>query len=399
LGLLGARANLLRDRGGHSQVTSVELFFDLVFVFAVTQLSHTLLAHPTLGGALHAAMLLTAVWWVWINTSWITNWLDPRRLPVRLMLFALMLGGLVLSTTIPEAFGERALPFAIAFAAMQVGRSTFMLWAVRRHSPQNFRNFIRITAWHAMSGALWIAGALVEEARLWIWLAAVAVDCSGPAIGFRLPGMGASATGDWDVSGEHLAERCGLFVIIALGESILVTGATFAGLVWTFDVTAAFLGALLGSIAMWWIYFNIGAEYATRTIEEDDDPGRVARLTYTYIHLLPIAGIIVCAVADEMALTHPHGRVGLREILVLAGGPAIYLLGNALFKRSVYGRYPLSHLAGLSLLAGVGLVGPNLDMLWLSLASTAVLVIVAIWETVSLDGGQPGENTARTNSR
>jgi low temperature requirement protein LtrA len=138
---------MLRTRSEHtsSRVTTVELFFDLVFVFAVTQLSHRLLAHLDGLGAIQTALLLVAVWWVWIYTSWVTNWLDPDSTPVRFMLFGLMLAGLVLSASIPEAFESRALAFAGAYVVMQVGRSLFMLWALRGHSETNFRNFQRIT--------------------------------------------------------------------------------------------------------------------------------------------------------------------------------------------------------------------------------------------------------------
>ena len=167
-----ARANHLRARGGHadSRVTYVELFYDLVFVFAVTQLSHGLLEHLTPLGAVQTAILMLAMWWAWIDTAWITNWLNPERTAVRLILFGLMLAGLVLAASIPKAFGDRAIPFAIAYAVTQVGRSLFMLWALKNHDAGNFLNFIRIVLWQAVVAALWIAGALVEgPARLMLW--------------------------------------------------------------------------------------------------------------------------------------------------------------------------------------------------------------------------------------
>src|SRR3954463_9403054 len=142
----------------HSRVTYAELFFDLVFVFAVTQISHALLAHFTPLGAVHVTLLFLALWWVWVYTSWITNWLDPEKTPVRLLLFALTLGGLVLSTSIPSAFDGRGLWFAIAFAAMQVGKTVF-LW-ISTHPAQSLArlNAIRITTWLAVSAVFWIAG-------------------------------------------------------------------------------------------------------------------------------------------------------------------------------------------------------------------------------------------------
>ena len=251
------RAGLLRARGAHehARVTNVELFFDLVFVFAVTQLSHSLLKNLTPLGAARTALLFLAVWWVWIYTSWVTNWLDPERTPVRLLLFALMLAGLVLSTSIPQAFDAKGLAFALAYVFMQVGRSLFMVWALGDSSPGNVRNFQRITAWLALAGVFWIAGAFAEGGvRLGLWGAALAVEYVSPAVGFWTPGLGRSTTDDWDVEGGHLAERCSLFIIIALGESLLVTGATFEGLPWTAPTVAAFAVAFVGSVAMWWIY-------------------------------------------------------------------------------------------------------------------------------------------------
>ena len=129
----------------HSRVTYVELFFDLVFVFAVTQISHTLLAHFTLLGALQVTLLFLAVWWVWVFTSWITNWLNPEKTPVRLLLFAMMLGGLVLSTSIPAAFDGRGLWFAIAYAAMQVGKTVFLWISTPRSRPLARMNAIRLS--------------------------------------------------------------------------------------------------------------------------------------------------------------------------------------------------------------------------------------------------------------
>ena len=158
----------------HSRVTYAELFFDLVFVFAVTQISHTLLAHFTPLGVLQVTLLFLAVWWVWVYTSWITNWLDPEKTPVRLLLFAMMLGGLVLSTSIPTAFDGRGLWFAIAYAAMQVGKTIFLWVSTPPSRPLARMNAIRITAWLSMSAMFWIAGGLAEgQLRLVLWAIAL----------------------------------------------------------------------------------------------------------------------------------------------------------------------------------------------------------------------------------
>jgi low temperature requirement protein LtrA len=382
--------SLLRQRGHQdsSRVSMVELFFDLVFVFAVTQLSHALLADLSVKGAMQTLLLFLALWWLWIFTSWVTNWLDPERPPVRVMLFALMLAGLLLSSSIPQAFGERGLVFGAVFASMQVGRTIFVAFVMRGHSPVHFHTFVRIASWMSLSAVFWILGGLADgPSRASYWIAAVAIEYISPAVYFWVPGLGRSTTADWDVDGHHLAERCGLFVIIALGESILVTGATFAGLAWTAVTVTAFVSAFLGSVAMWWIYFDSGAERASHRISHSDDPGRQARLIYTYLHLLIVGGVIVCAVADELVLTHPQHatEAGLAAIL---GGPALYLVGNALFKWASYERRtpPLSHCAGLVLLAVLTPIAISLHLsaLAVGVATTAVLVMVAVWETIAL---------------
>jgi low temperature requirement protein LtrA len=382
-----ARINHLRARGRHAdnRVTYVELFYDLVFVFAVTQLSHGLLEHLTPLGALQTAVLMLAVWWAWIDTAWITNWLNPDRTAVRVMLFGLMLSGLVLAASIPKAFEERALAFALAYALGQLGRGLFMLWALKNHDAGNFRNFIRIIVWQAGSALFWIAGAIAHgPQRLGLWAIAAGIDTAAPVLGFWVPVLGRSETTDWQVEGSHIAERCSLFVIIALGESVLVTGATFAGLTWTAEHIGAFLVAFTGSVAMWVIYFNIGAERASHLIASSQDPGRLARSGYTYLHILIVAGIIVAAVGDDLALHHPGNRNDIGTAAVLIGGPALYLLGNMLFKRLSAPYMPLSHMVGLAMLVLLIPAVPLTTPLLLSSATTAVLIVVAAWESISL---------------
>ncbi len=374
--------SLLRTRSGHAhhRVTFVELFFDLIFVFAVTQLSHGLMAHFSPLGLLHTGMLMLAVWWVWIFTSWVTNWLDPEKLPVRGLLLAIMLAGLVMSASLPEAFGARAWPFAISYVAMQVGRTLFMIWAMRGHHALE-RNAWRILVWLSGTGLLWLAGAASEgETRLLLWGAALVIEYVSPSTGFWTPGLGRSSTADWDVEGGHLSERCALFIIIALGESILVTGATFSDQAWDATTVAAFASTFIGSLAMWWLYFDTSAEAGSQTISHSDDPGRLARLAYTYLHLFLVAGIIVSAVGDELVLAHPLGHVGVTTSVSVLGGAGIYLLGNTLFKHAIMGRWQISPLLGIAALIALAAAAPVLTPLLLSILSSLVLCAVATWE-------------------
>jgi low temperature requirement protein LtrA len=378
------KPGLLRSRDSHARVTFVELFFDLVFVFAVTQLSHSLLEHLSFAGALQTLFLLLAVWWVWMYTCWFTNWIDPDKPAVRVLLFTLMLGGLLMSAAIPNAFGHEGLLFASAYAFIQVARTIFMVLAVRGRDRVNYLNFLRILAWLMVSAAFWIAGGFVAGFdRVTLWAIALALEIAGPTVGYFVPGLGRSSTADWKIDGAHMAERCALFVIIALGESILVTGATAAANPATLANTCAFLVAFLGSVAMWWIYFNIGVERGSRQIAGSADPGRVARAVYTYFHIPIVAGIVVCAVADEITIAHPSGHLGVAEAFVMVGGPALYLLGNVFFKRASARYYPLSHLVGLILLAILAPFALLFTPLMMGCATTAVLVVVAVWETRS----------------
>jgi low temperature requirement protein LtrA len=375
----------------HSRVTYAELFFDLVFVFAITQISHTLLAHFTPLGALQVTLLFLAVWWVWVFTTWITNWLNPEKTPVRLLLFAMMLGGLVLSTSIPKAFDERGLWFAIAYAAMQVGKTIFLWLSTPPSRPRTRMNAIRIAAWLSVSAIFWIAGGLVEgQSRLALWAVALVIEYISPAVRFWIPRYGASSVADWMIEGGHMAERCGLFIIIALGESIVVIGATFAELAWTTENVLAFVSALIGSIAMWWIYFHIGAVAGSEQLSKSSEPGRLARLAYTYLHLPIVAGIIVAAVADELVLKHPGGHSDLKTVTSAIGGPLLFLFGTVLFKFSFRGFVQLSHGAGIIALCVLAWFASELSPLVLSILTTAIMIAVAVWETVSLRSDPAG---------
>jgi low temperature requirement protein LtrA len=373
----------------HSRVTYAELFFDLVFVYAVTQISHLLLARFTPSGAVQTTLLFLAVWWVWVYTTWVTNWLDPELTPVRILLFCLMLGGLVLSMSIPTAFEGRGLWFAAAYAAMQVGRSAFLLAAIPRTRVSVRGNAIRILAWLSFSAVFWILGGLMEGAeRLRLWGLALAIEYVSPVARFWTPGYGASAIEDWYVEGGHMAERCAGFIIIALGEAIVVNAATFADLVWTPHAVVAFVSAFVASIAAWWIYFHRGAEAGSELISKSAQSGRLARSAYTYLHMPIVAGIVLSAVADEVVLTHPDGHTDLKTALCAIGGPVLFLLGTILFKRDIRGWLQPSHGAGIVALLGLGYFAGDLSPLVLSLLTTAILIIVAMWEAMSLRARQ-----------
>jgi low temperature requirement protein LtrA len=372
----------------HHRVTFVELVYDLVFVFAITQVSHSLVEHYSGVGAAQTLFLLLAVWWVWVYTSWAVNWLNPDHFAVRLTLFAMMLAGLMMSASIPDAFAHRGLTFGLAYAAMQVGRAAVVCLIVPASSGGVQRNFRRILIWLAFAGVFWIAGAFAQgETRVVLWIVALGLEIVGPLVRFWTPGLGASSLHDWNVEGGHMAERYGLFVIIALGESILVTGATFAKEAMTPMSISAFLVCFVGSIAMWWIYFDKGAELGARQLSTLEDPGALARLGYTYMHLPIVGGVVLAAVSDDFVLAHPATMADTAHAWAIVGGPALFLAGNMGFKRALRGWYQPSHLVGLVLLLflfSAPMLGIPVSQIVLAALAALVLIMVSVWERLSL---------------
>ncbi|MFI5060542.1 MAG: low temperature requirement protein A [Actinomycetales bacterium] len=384
---VGFSRDLIRpDTGsGAHRVTYVELFFDLVFVFAVTQISHILLHRQSGVDLLHTVLLTLAVWWVWMFTTWATNWLNPDTGWVRGLLIVLMLLGMLLSSAIPMAFGEKALLFAGSLVLMQVGRSVFTMLAFAREHRERAVNFVRITAWHVFAGVFWIAGALAPEgAQLWLWLAALAIDFVGARIRFWTPGLGASPISTWNISGEHMAERVSLFFIIVLGESIIVTGTSFSQEPLDALHILAFLAAFAGTVLLWLVYFNHGERGGSEYLSHAKERGMIAQTAYTYIPAITVLGVVLAAVGDGLVLAHPAGPTTLWTAGLVCGSSAAYLLGNLLFRRAVGDRWLLGHLAGIVLVAVLFVLAPLLTPLVLSwLVNVALLVVVVTDERSS----------------
>jgi low temperature requirement protein LtrA len=268
---------------------------------------------------------------------------------------------------------------------MQLGRSLFM-FVVSKGNALLRGTYLRIVIWFCASAIFWIAGALADphHGRLQLWAIALAIEYAGPLTGLYVPGLGRDTTTNWTVKGGHIAERCGLFVIICLGETLLVSGATFSGMEWTTPGIAAFLSSLAGAIGLWWVYFHVGFRRGAHQIEHSDDPGRLARLAFTYAHIPIVAGIVLTAVGAERSIAHPADPANLAEAASVLGGVALFLAGNGWFKRISGRNFPLSHLVGLGLCAALLFALPWMNLLALNIASTTILVLVAIWEQCSV---------------
>ncbi|MDX6555758.1 MAG: hypothetical protein QOD86_1953 [Miltoncostaeaceae bacterium] len=366
-----------RSEGGHG-VGSLELFYDLVFVFAITQVSHLLVPHPSWTLLGQAALCLAVVWWSWNYTTWVTNELDTESTVVRLMLIGVMLATFAMAIAIPDAFGERGLMFAGAYVAIQCGRHLFLTFAAATAGSLERERAARILLWFAASGVFWVAGGIAEgDARVWLWLIGLAIDYSAPLVLFRIPGMRVLGHETWQVDTHHFAERFQLFVIIALGESIVITGATSSDSPLTSARAAAFLVAFAGTAALWWLYFDYVAHIAERRLELSDQRTKLARDGYTYLHVVMVAGVIGSAVGDELVLAHPSDRLPFEELAMIAGGPAVYLVAHVLFRLRMAGSISTKRLAGAAgcVAAGfAGLAGPGLLVAALVLAVLAAVI-------------------------
>jgi low temperature requirement protein LtrA len=366
-----------RGTGQATPVTNTELFFDLVYAFAVTQLSSRLAGGLTGFGVLQALVLLAAVWWAWNYTAWATNWIDPNQRAVQALLVVLMFASLALAAAIPHAFSARGIEFAGAYVGLQVLRSGFMA-ASFPSGHRMRRNFAQLLAWTATAGVVWVLGAfLPPHARLVAWIVAVLIDYVAPLHGFALPKAGRTPMSDWSLAGEHLAERMQGFVIIALGESLVAVGSSFAGAEHTGLSWGGFVIGFAANVSLFAIYFIRGGEEARERIAAAADPARAGRGGYAYAHLVMVAGIIGLAVAIEHASAHPLGALTPATATVILAGPAIYLAGNAWFHATVTGDLPRSRLTGIGVLALLIPVALAATPLVLLLLATLVVLVLA----------------------
>ncbi len=387
------RDAISRAPGAGRVVTPLELFFDLVYVVAIGQLSHHLVAHVDWRTAAETLILALAVVYAWYMTAWGANWLEPDRLPVRGLLVGLMFASLLMTVAIGDAFGDRAPLFVTGYLLLQVGRSAFLIVALRGRALGE--HFVNDLAWEAMTGGLWVAGAIAGgDARLILWGLAAAAAYAGVASLHWLPGRGRRIDVDHtEISGEHLIERFRLFFIIALGETVLTTSNAFIGEEFTAERLLALAISFTGTVALWWCYFQRAEGIGVEAAERAEDAGGVG-LQATWTLTLIVLALIAIAVGDELAIAHPGDEATLGFTLLAFGGPALFLLAQAVFLRGAHERGPRSRLLGMAALAILAVVTAPLAMAAGIAAAAAVLVTVAVTDSVGEGGRVRGASTA-----
>jgi low temperature requirement protein LtrA len=381
------RIAVSRAPGATREVSPLELFFDLVYVFAIGQLSHHLLAHVDLRTGAETVVMALAVFYAWYMTVWGTNWLEPDALSVRLVLVGLMFASLLMAVAIGDAFGARAWLFVSGYLLLQVGRATFLIVALRGR-PQG-EHFVNDLVWELGTGVLWVAGAFADpDARPAFWGAAVVATYAGVTALHWLPGRGRRIDLEHtEIAAGHLIERFRLFFIIVLGETVLTMGTAFADAPFGLERLVALAIGFTGAVALWWCYFQRAEGLEVEAAEGADDAGAVG-LWGTWTLTLIVIALIGIAVADELAIAHPGEDATVGFSVLAFGGPALFLFAQVLIY-GLLGQVPRSRPLGLAALAILAVVTAPLTLILGIAGSTAVLVAVAMADTLREDDREP----------
>jgi low temperature requirement protein LtrA len=321
-----------RTRGRHAHrltaeqrqldtVKPLELFFDLVFVLGFTQCTALMAAKPSWEGLAQGILVLAALWWAWVGYSWLTSVIEPEEGAVRMALFAAMAGLLVVALCVPQAFGDRAVAFAVAYAVVRGGHVTLYI-LVSRDDPNLLRSVSGFGISTMLAVGLLVGAAFADGAvRTTLWVLALLLDWGGPAV---------AGIGGWRLVPGHFAERHNLVIILALGESIVALGIAAKVDLTTGVIVAAALGIAVAS-ALWWIYFDV-VSLVTQQRLARASAGRIrnalARDSYSYLHFPMVAGIVLAALGLEETLVHLDEHLHAPTAFALLGGVALYLLAH-----------------------------------------------------------------------
>jgi low temperature requirement protein LtrA len=348
----------------------IELFFDLVFVFAFTQVTALILENTSIEGFLRASLVLAMVWWAWSAYAWMTNAIDVENGVTRLIIFTAMAAGFFMALSVPDAFEDEAAWFAAAYFVARVLHTALYAWGVREY-PGQLRAVLRLAPWFLVAALVALIGGFVDpDYRAWIWLASLVIDVVGTLT---------IAREEWRVSPSHFAERFALIVIIALGESIVAIGIGTSDLERDGTYALSVVVAFAGVAALWWAYFDFTAVAAERALHRvaPEARGALARDVFTFFHYPIVLGIIFYAVAAKKTLEHPLDPLSEAGRWALGLGIAVFLGGFALMRFRVVRRIAWERLgaAAIALLVAISLDGTDAIV---TLGAVVVVLIVSV---------------------
>ncbi|MEU1643305.1 low temperature requirement protein A [Micromonospora zamorensis] len=380
------------------RATFLELFFDLVYVFALTRISarafEDLTQDPgrehgwgTVTGGGKTLLLLLALWAVWQGTAWTTSRYDPYKVPLQTVVITALVCSMVMGVAIPRAFSETALMFAVAYVIAQVTRPLILSIALGAHPYRRLK--VRMAVVFAFSGVFWIGGAmLTTNAQVVLWSAALVIEYLAARCGWPVPGLGRSTVSKWEIAGEHLAERYQQFFLVALGETILVAGFAYsagsyeAGHVWAFAL------ALATSILLWRIYVQRAGRILGEAVVKSRHPANIGR-SAADTHLVMVIGLAATAIGYELIIEHPLERIPGAWLAMVLGGPALFLAGRARLEYEVFGRVSPSRWIALTVLVAASVPLLHLPGVIATAVGVVVLATVAVIDARRARGAPP----------
>lgn len=370
------RTYRLSERAGF-----VELLFDVVFVFTFTRLSDRMVSDLNWRSAYATFVLTLALWWVWYRLVWATNRYDSTRPAIQVLVIGTTLGSLLMAIAVPGAYGDSGLLFAGVYVAIQIVRP---LWIILIGTNKEVRLVsVRNLFWALISAVLWIAGAFTSiGTRVALWSVAVGLDYIAGVFDYPTPGLGRAGFRAHPIQEDHLTERYRQLLIIALGETILISGIQISPYGLERDRAAALLVSFVITVLLWQIYFYRAGELLAVAIASAQSPAYVGRLA-SYAHLIMVTGVGLSAVGDELIISHPLGHTERRWVMVIFGGPAVFLVGRALLDYVTFSHVSWSRPIGLLTLAALAPVTLPLPPVLVAVAAAAVLTGVAISNVIS----------------
>jgi low temperature requirement protein LtrA len=370
------RARFVPVRRHDARVMPLELFFDLVFVLAITQCTSYMADHPDWAGVGQGLLLLGILWWSWVGYAWLTSVVDPEEGAVRLVLVAAMAALLVAALAIPDAFHTSAMTLAIAYGVVRVSHIALFTFASRGN--RTFRSSVTgFGVGTAVGVALLITGAAVDDsrARVVLWTIALALDVAEPFF------FGARG---WQLEPEHFVERHGLVVIVALGESIVAIGVGASHGIDAGVVVGAVVGVVIVS-SLWWLYFDIVSIMAGRRLAHaapGAEQNELARDAYSYLHFPLVAGIVLVAFGLKTTIAHVDDALDVVAGVALCGGAGVYLLAHVAFALRCFGTVKVQRLLTAAACVALIALAPHVDAIWTASAIAGVLGACVVYETL-----------------
>ncbi|MGW4461073.1 low temperature requirement protein A [Micromonospora sp. NPDC004704] len=363
------RTGLIRSSDAPERATLLELLFDVAYVAALTLSSMRLAEEVTLTEAVRLLVLVMAIWWTWSITALLTDFYNPERLPIQAMIAGKLLGSILLAATMPRAFSNLGWLFAAAYVAMHVGRGIVLVSVLRSTTART--RAARFLFWFVISGALWVGGIFVEGwDRFGLWALAITIDYVSAALRYPTPLIGRVPLKQYDKASGHLGERYQQFLILALGDLLLVPTLRISGSEFTVMRVAAFVLAFVTTLMFWQIYVFRAGAFLQVALEVR--PGRITRWA-PYTHLLMVLGVVSSAAGFDLVIDRPGGSTQAGLICVIFGGPALFLIGRSAFEYEVFRTVSRARLGWLLVLV---LVAPTMVFLPPVLVTTTTCVVL-----------------------